>query len=843
MDLRELRLFSAIVLAGTAAAGCSPATDAPQSAATRASALAAPRPVILKPTRTDSFGPLRDRPMLPPQKRDWVPSRKLLPNRTGNPNPGAPDPVLQDYFGDVVTTPTPTSFEGIGNVNGVLPPDTNADVGPNHVVQTVNLSFAIWDKSGTLLYGPADNSTLWAGFGGPCENTNDGDPIVLYDHLADRWLMSQFALPNFPNGPFYQCIAISQTGDPTGAWYRYEYLYSNTKLNDYPKFGVWPDGYYMAVNQFTCSILGCSWAGQGVAAFEREKMLLGLEALGIKFDLYLTDPNLGGMLPADLDGPAPPMGAPGLFGEMDDNAWGYSPDQLQLWEFVADWTNPSSSTFTHLVNLATAAFDSNMCGYARNCIPQPGTTTKLDAISDRLMYRLQYRNFGSYQTMVVNHAVDANGADRAGIRWYELRNTGSGWFIYQQGTYSPDSNHRWMGSIAMNGLGEIALGFSVSSSTVFPSIRGVGRLASDPLGTLPQGEFTIIAGSGSQTHTAGRWGDYSSMSVDPVDDCTFWYTQEYYSSTSSAGWRTRIGSFKISDCGPVNNAPTVSIVEPAEGSTLSGTVNIRISASDAEDAAGTLTVQWNLDGDTWQTAAYNMTTGFYEATWDTTAASEGTHMINARATDSGGKTATDSNAVTVNNVNDSPGASFTYSCSGLACTFDGSGSSDPDGTIVSYAWAFGDGTMGSSGVTTSHTYASAGTYTVTLTVTDNGGATGTASQTVTVNLTMHIGDLDPSTSSSGGRWSATVTITVHGSSHNAVANATVSGTWNNGQASSCTTNASGQCSVSRLNMKRNVQSTTFTVNGVTHATLTYQASANHDPDGDSNGTSITVTRP
>ncbi|HET7088802.1 MAG TPA: PKD domain-containing protein [Anaerolineae bacterium] len=695
-----------------------------------------PRPVVAYATRSDTTVALRRMPQIPPRPAvlgEIFETRppKLLPGRQGSSGPSGPDPVLQGPVPGVSAPTTGANFEGVNNVNGVLPPDTVGDIGPNHYVQMVNLSFAIWDRNGNKLYGPVDNNTLWQGFGGPCAATNDGDPIVLYDHLADRWMMSQFALPRFPRGPFYQCIAVSQTGDPLGAWHRYEFKISDSKLNDYPKFGVWPDGYYMGVNQFTCNFVSCNWAGQGVVVFERDQMLNGQPARMVYFDLFNVDSNLGGMLPSDLDGSPPPSGAPNVFSQVDDNAWGYSPDQLQLWELRVNWTNPASSTFTHAASLGTAAFDSNMCGYSRNCIPQPGGTN-VDAISDRLMYRLQYRNFGSHQTLVVNHTVDVNGSNRAGIRWYELRNTGGGWGLYQTGTYSPDSHHRWMASMAMNGAGDIALGFSVSSSSAYPSIRATGRLDGDSLGQMTQGEVEIATGSGYQTHSAGRWGDYSMMAVDPVDDCTFWYTQEYYAVVGSAPWQTRVGSFKLRDCGPANNPPTVSIVNPAEGSTVVGTVTVQIGATDTEDAAGTLTVEWNVDGGAWQPATYNSISGYYEASWNTTGVGDGSHMLNARATDSGGKTGTDSNAVTVDNVNDPPVASFTYSCGGLTCNFDASGSSDPDGTITSYAWDFGDGTAGS-GTTASHTYAAAGTYNVTLTVTDDDGATDAHTQGVMVS--------------------------------------------------------------------------------------------------------------
>lgn len=457
------------------------------------------------------------------------------------------DPVVQDYFGLSPMPEPELSFDGIPNVNGALPPDTCGAVGADHYVQVVNLSTAIWDKEGNLLKGPFPSNTLFKGFGGMCESHNDGDPVVHYDKLAGRWLYSQFALA-FPND-FSQCIAISTTSDPTGEWHRYEFKMTTRKMNDYPKFGVWPDAYYMAINQFDGASL--SWAGQGTWVFEREKMLQGLPADNFPIDLYDVDHYLGAMLPSDLDGlTPPPEGTPNYFITFEDNGWGYPYDRLNIWEFKVDWSNIGSSTLKKLKYLATKNFDSNMCGYSRNCIPQPNTARKLDVISDRLMYRLAYRNFGDHQSLVVNHTVDANGRDHAGIRWYELRdnNDDQGWVINQQGTYAPDSDHRWMGSIAMDGQGNMALGYAVSSSSTYPSVRYAGRLASDPPGELPQSEQSIVEGGGSQTHSSSRFGDYSAMTVDPVDDCTFWYTQEYYANTSPGGWRTRIGSFRFPSC-------------------------------------------------------------------------------------------------------------------------------------------------------------------------------------------------------------------------------------------------------------------------------------------------------
>ena len=517
-----------------------------------------PRPIVYRSVKHDLSPRLDLMPLVQPVRREVIAERtiKSLPSRTRLLNQPIDltwrDPVAQLLPG-LGAMPSPlVNFEGVHNVSGVLPPDTQGDVGPDRYVQWVNLAFAIYDKAGTKLYGPANGNSLWQGFGGPCESTNHGDPITLYDAQANRWMMSQFSV----SGPYYQCIAVSKTGDPTGAWYRYQWQVPVNKMNDYPHFGVWPDGYYMAVNQFTG---GVSWGGQGAVAFERSKMLLGQPAQAVYFDLYGTNPNLGGMLPTDIDGSTPPpAGSPNYFMEVDDS-WSAGMDYLQVFKFHVDWAAPANSTFTQsaLVNLTTLGygFSSNMCGYARNCIPQPGTTQKLDAIPDRLMYRLAYRNFGDHASVVVNHTVDVNGADHAGVRWYEIRDPGSATpTIYQAGTYAPDTDHRWMGSVAMDHDGNMALGFTVSSGATYPSIRYVGRLASDPLGQMSQSEVTLVAGSGSQTHSAARWGDYSMMSIDPVDDCTFWYTQEYMASTSSAAWQTRVGSFKFTGCAAAGQA-------------------------------------------------------------------------------------------------------------------------------------------------------------------------------------------------------------------------------------------------------------------------------------------------
>jgi len=575
---------------------------------------------VIKLDRFDRSPRLRDLPPGVPPIGEMVKEREPRWRRVSrHPSGLLSDPVVQ-ASPEIPNIPaTSRNVEGIGNVNAVLPPDTNGDVGPNHFVQWVNLSFAVYSKGTAttppaLLYGPAAANTLWNGFGGPCETRNDGDPIVRYDHMADRWVMSQLAVPNnffgiLLFGPFYECIAVSATPDPLGAYYRYQYSFD--KLNDYPKLAVWPDGYYMSINQYTA--LSLQYAGQGVVAFDRAKMLAGQPAAAIYYDLASTDMNLGGMLPADLDGPAPPAGSPAYFVEMDDDAWGYAPsDQLQLWQFHADWTTPSQSSFTRTAVLPTAPFDSDMCGGARNCLPQPGTTTMVDAMSDRLLYRLQYRNFGDHESMVVTHTVDVDGTDHAGLRWYEIRNPGSSPSIYQQGTYAPDSNHRWMGSVALDSAGNLALGFSVTGPSTFPSIRYTGRLATDPPNLMTLGETDMMVGTGSQTNTSGRWGDYSSMLVDPVDDCTFWYTQQYYAVTSDAGWQTRIGAFSLPNCSsstPPSNAPAVTVTASTATATEAGTVPGAFTFARTGDTTDALTVHYVVGGTATPGSDYNALSG------------------------------------------------------------------------------------------------------------------------------------------------------------------------------------------------------------------------------------------
>ncbi|MFL6292042.1 MAG: carboxypeptidase-like regulatory domain-containing protein, partial [Thermoanaerobaculia bacterium] len=524
------------------------------------------------------------------------------------PEAAAPDPVVQDEAPPAAVSPPSLSFAGLANSDNqtafgfqLSPPDTDGDVGPNHYVQIVNLMFRVFDKAGNPLTAALKVSTIFAPLGAPCGARDDGDPVVLYDPLADRWMLSQFCTVADPFN--HQVIAVSKTPDPSGAWYLYDFPMPNNKFNDYPKFGVWTDAYYMTDNQFNQA--GTAFLGAGAFAFDRAKMLAGNPTAGyIYFDVENGNTAIGGMLPADIDGFNPPaLGSPGLFAYFTATEFGDPADALRLFAFHADFANPPASTFTELAEspVVVAPFDPRS-PTGRDDIEQPAPATSgayLDSIADRLMFRLQYRNFGTHESLVVNHTVNVSGVapttpatHQAGVRYYELRRSGGAFAVNEQATFAPDSHNRWMGSAAMDGSGNLAVAYSAGSLTLFPSIYYAGRLASDPPNGLFQGEGILISGSGVQTNTGSRWGDYSSLSVDPADDCTFWFTTEYYTAASQAassvGWLTRIGTFNLPDCTPAETGRIEGTVRnalsglPIPGATVQTTNGfVRIS-----DAAG-----------------------------------------------------------------------------------------------------------------------------------------------------------------------------------------------------------------------------------------------------------------
>ncbi|MEZ0579657.1 carboxypeptidase regulatory-like domain-containing protein [Nocardioides sp. MH1] len=471
------------------------------------------------------------------------------PARPDAPGSRAPDGALVTATGPAALTGPATSFDGLDSTDGggIYPPDSNIAVGPHHVVEMVNAALRVWDKAGAPLTGPTKPSDLFSSLpaGNLCRTHNDGDPQVLYDQLADRWLISQFAFVSEFSPPYHQCVAVSRSGDPTGGYYAYDFVMPGNNFNDYAKFGVWPDGYYMTDQQF---VNGSSWGGDGAFAFDRFKLLTGDPTAAYLYFNLAGHAEVRGMLPSDLEGRPPAVGTPNTFASFTATEKGDPADALETWAFHADFASPASSTFTPTSTVAVAPFDP----IDTNDVPQPGTTVGLDVLSDRLMQHLQYRVVGGIAHLTTNHTVNVSGspdpaAFRAGVRVEELTSSGSGWVVKNSMSFAPDATNRWMGSAALDRQGNLAVGYSVSSSSTFPSIRYTGRAAGAPANTLGA-EQTIFNGSGSQTADESRWGDYTGMVVDPSDNCTFWYVNEYYPTTASIGWHTRIAKFKFSQC-------------------------------------------------------------------------------------------------------------------------------------------------------------------------------------------------------------------------------------------------------------------------------------------------------
>lgn len=443
--------------------------------------------------------------------------------------PNGIDPVWQhSFYSKKRVNSIIHNFDG-QNYTSVNPADPSLCVGPNHVIQMINASsgakFAIYNKSGGVVLASQYMDAI-SGVGGL------GDPVAMYDQFADRFVITEFSASGNK-----LIMMISQTANPTGSWYVYQFTAS--EFPDYPKFGIWPNAYICTTNESSSKIY----------AMNRTLMLAGTPVVSM---LSFTIPTLATIgfqaaAPVNISGTTlPPVGTQPMVLRIVDDAWTAAADvdRLQMWTMNLDFATPANSSLNQQADINTAAFDSDLCGYTTlNCIRQPGTNTRMDPIREVIMNRVYYRNFGTHQSMVAIHSVDPGTLDQAGSRWYEMRRTGLGaWSMFQQGTYAPDTNSRWMGSIAINNAGTIGMIYNVSSKVVYPSLRFTGRLASDPAGIMTETEQSIIAGTAS--NGSNRWGDYNDMQVDPSDDQTFWATGMYKPSTS--GWNTRIASFSIS---------------------------------------------------------------------------------------------------------------------------------------------------------------------------------------------------------------------------------------------------------------------------------------------------------
>ena len=490
-------------------------------------------PIVRYDARHDISRPLRDMALSAPEGRVGIEMpepehKRLLPAGP----PGEDTAVQQLYLPTIHTVPV-LSFDAVReDENNAQVPDTNGAVGSTQFVEITNFDYAVYDKStGKNVLRPTNTNTIFSGFGGRCQGTNPGDPVVVWDKLADRWLVSYF---NY-EGNDALCIAVSTSSDATGTYNRYEYDYNT--LPDYPKYAVWPDAYYSTSNLYS---------GAQPCAYDRKAMVAGTSAAAICF----TPANVYSLLPSDLDGPTrPPKGAPNHYLQL-----GNTTNLLQEYDFHVNFAHPEKSTFTGPNNISVPTF-AEACEATGYCIPQPNGGEQVEGLGDRLLFRLAYRNFGDHETMVVAHSVKPGGSSSAlsAMRWYELRATpvGSAFALYQSGTFQNRTVSLWMGSAAMDKQGNIALGMSASNDLKDPSVWYTGRLAGDPLGKM-ETPTTAAKGTAIETGDSQRWGDYSSMSIDPSDDCTFWYSQMYYNrkhgGSASGDWDTRIAAFKFDNC-------------------------------------------------------------------------------------------------------------------------------------------------------------------------------------------------------------------------------------------------------------------------------------------------------
>jgi len=508
------------------------------------------------------------------------------------------------------------SFEGPGTglagfaLTGA-PPDMTLAVGPNHIVAWVNSQYAVFSKTGALLLGPVNGNTLFTGLPNVCASTNRGDPILQYDRLAARWILSQFAFAAGPSAPYLQCFAVSTSSDPTGSYVRYSVDFGSVTpsgFNDYGKLGVWPDGYYTSYNIFGGSPAGGN-TGAGLCVSDRVKMLAGDASATTLCAPIAFYGGGGSFLPADLDGTTLPsdLSQGGLFLRLS-----IAP-ALRIIKLKPNFAagtvtvgNGFGGASGSVVDLPLPATTRACNGSGGTCIRQPGTTNLLDTLADRLMYRLAFRNRSGVESMVVTHSVDpdAAGARGAALRWYEIRNPlgnptdpvlSRRPSIFQNSTFDPGSTgDRWMGSIAMDRFGNMMMGYSLANVAagppgLKPSIAIAGRQIGDPLNIL-QAEIVALTGSGSQTGTLTRWGDYSTIQVDPVDDATFWFISQYLNTDGSFNWRTRIVSYRF-----LSTTLAIGDVSVVEGNAGSSNATFTITRNTNIDA---VSVQVNTSNGT-----------------------------------------------------------------------------------------------------------------------------------------------------------------------------------------------------------------------------------------------------
>jgi Protein of unknown function (DUF1573) len=703
-------------------------------------------PIVIQEFKHDTGPLLREvAPLLPEY---GTPSEHEIPNKENPNNPWKNNPYQEDTVlqrpENSPTTQTPSfslEFEGISDANSFCncePPDNDGAPGTTQYVQYINVGYEVFDKSGNAVLGPLRGNSFWSGFGGSCQSDNSGDPIVRFDAIAQRWVVSQFAINSAGND--FECVAVSTTADATGSYNRYAFSFPD--FPDYPKMSVWPDAYYFTFNNF--NLAGNSFIGANVCAADRSKMLTGAAAT---IQCFQQSANDFGMLPSDLDGPTPPAaGTPNFVMELDPDGSA----NLSMFKFHADFVTPANSTFTGPTLIPVAAF-TNLCPTQQRgrCVQQPTAGSDLlESLAGRLMFRLVYRNFGDHTTLLATHSIVAGTG--GGVRWYEIHNPETTPTLFQSGTFAPDSQYRWMPGIAMDSQQDIAVGFSRSGSASgqFPSLVYAGRVPSDLAGTL-ESEVTLLAGTGSQTGGGDRWGDYTGMAIDPTDDCTFWFTEQYQAVNGGFDWHTAVGSFSFPGC--AGGTPDFSLTAAPNSVTVtqgtSGTSTITVVPVGGFTGNVTLSASGLPSG---VTAGFspNPTTSSSTLTLTASAtAATGTATVTITGV-SGSLTHTTSVSLTVNS---STGPSFTLTANPSTVSVARGASGTSTITVVPANGFAGNVTLGASGLPsgvtagfspnptattstltlTASATATTGTSTVTIT-----GTSGSLTATTTLSLTV-----------------------------------------------------------------------------------------------------------
>jgi hypothetical protein len=433
------------------------------------------------------------------------------------------------------------TFAGQSAPKGQLYSDAIGAVGLTQYVQQVNAEYTIYNKTtGAVILGPVAQNAIWSTFGSSCQTYPGGDGTVDYDQNANVWILSHRAVPT--GGPYLNCVAVSTSPDATGTYNLYAFSLTE-QFPNVPKIGTWPDAYYLSQDLLNPS--SKAFVASQACALQRSAMIAGTFAKSVCFQGNISFP---GFITTSWDGQtAPPTGEVAFFWQLDQRP-NVGKNNLNAFQFHTDFTTLANNTFTGPVAIALPAY-TDTCNTLKPCVPQPGTTNVVGGWGYRMMYRITYRNFGTYESVVMTHSVTqgTGTAAHASVRWYEFR-TPLTPAIYQWQTYSPDkTTYRWIPSIAQDQYGDIAVGYSVASSTVYPGLSYAGRQFSDKLNTM-ETEIPLVVGGGSQLTTNQNWSSYSSMTLDPVDDCTFWYTGQYYATSSQAGWSTEITSFRFPSC-------------------------------------------------------------------------------------------------------------------------------------------------------------------------------------------------------------------------------------------------------------------------------------------------------